>query len=125
MAAGSPEEIDAERRLLYVAMTRANRHLQLMHPIRFYRSQQPKLGDGRSRRLVGSFRIRSLIDLSNSIGLNLASYRHDERAEGARETPPGETCVERFAAGCANFGGWEIPACSLRLHSHFRATAAL
>ncbi len=43
--AGSPEEIDEERRLLYVAMTRAKRHLHLIHPIRFYRSQQPKLGD--------------------------------------------------------------------------------
>jgi len=45
MSAGSPEEIDEERRLLYVAMTRAKRYLHLIHPIRFYRSQQPKLGD--------------------------------------------------------------------------------
>ena len=44
MSAGSPEEIDEERRLLYVAMTRAKRHLHLIHPIRFYRAQQPKLG---------------------------------------------------------------------------------
>ena len=45
MSAGSPEEIDEERRLLYVAMMRAKRHLHLIHPIRFYRSQQLKLGD--------------------------------------------------------------------------------
>jgi DNA helicase II / ATP-dependent DNA helicase PcrA len=45
MSAGRPEEIDEERRLLYVAMTRAKRHLHLAHPIRFYRSQQPKRGD--------------------------------------------------------------------------------
>jgi len=45
MSAGSPEEIDEERRLLYIAMTRAKRHLHLIHPIRFYRGQQPKLGD--------------------------------------------------------------------------------
>ena len=45
MSAGCPEEIDEERRLLYVAMTRAKRHLHLVHPIRFYRSQQQKLGD--------------------------------------------------------------------------------
>ncbi len=45
MSAGSPEEIDEERRLLYVAMTRAKRHLHLIHPIRFYRSQQLKLAD--------------------------------------------------------------------------------
>ena len=46
MSAGSPEEIDEERRLLYVAMTRAKRHLHLIHPIRFYRSRQQRLGDG-------------------------------------------------------------------------------
>jgi DNA helicase-2/ATP-dependent DNA helicase PcrA len=44
MSTGSPEEIDEERRLLYVAMTRAKRHLNLIHPIRLYRSQQPKRG---------------------------------------------------------------------------------
>ena len=45
MSAGGPEEIDEERRLLYVAMTRAKRHLHLVHPIQFYRSQQQKPGD--------------------------------------------------------------------------------
>ena len=44
MSVGTPEEIDEERRLLYVAMTRAKRHLHLIHPIRFYRSQQQRLG---------------------------------------------------------------------------------
>ena len=45
MSAGSPGEDDEERRLLYVAMTRAKRHLHLIRPIRFYRGQRPKLGD--------------------------------------------------------------------------------
>jgi UvrD-like helicase family protein len=45
MSTGSPDEIDEERRLLYVAMTRAKRHLHLIYPIRFYRSQQQRLGD--------------------------------------------------------------------------------
>jgi hypothetical protein len=47
MSAGSPEEIDEERRLLNIAMTRAKRHLHLIHPIRFYRGQQLKRGDAR------------------------------------------------------------------------------
>ena len=51
MSAGRPEEIDEERRFLYVAMTRAKRHLHLIHPMRFYRSQQPKLGH--ARRFLG------------------------------------------------------------------------
>ena len=39
MATGKPEQIDEERRLLYVAMTRAREHLHLMQPRRFYRTQ--------------------------------------------------------------------------------------
>jgi DNA helicase II / ATP-dependent DNA helicase PcrA len=45
MATESAEQIEEERRILYVAMTRAKRHLHLIHPIRFYRSQQQRLGD--------------------------------------------------------------------------------
>jgi DNA helicase-2/ATP-dependent DNA helicase PcrA len=36
MATGSPEEIEEERRLLYVAMTRARDHLHLVQPLRFH-----------------------------------------------------------------------------------------
>ena len=36
MAAGSTETIDEERRLLYVAMTRARRQLHLYVPVRYY-----------------------------------------------------------------------------------------
>jgi DNA helicase-2/ATP-dependent DNA helicase PcrA len=36
MSAGSSEAIDEERRLLYVAMTRARRQLHLYVPIRYY-----------------------------------------------------------------------------------------
>jgi len=42
---GSSELIEEERRLLYVAMTRARRHLHLLVPQRFYVSQQRTSGD--------------------------------------------------------------------------------
>jgi DNA helicase-2/ATP-dependent DNA helicase PcrA len=51
MATRTPEEIEEERRLLYVAMTRAKDELDLIVPQRFYTYQQTKLGD---RHLYGS-----------------------------------------------------------------------
>ena len=45
MATGSTAEIEEERRLLYVAMTRAKDQLDLMVPQRFYVSQQSASGD--------------------------------------------------------------------------------
>ena len=46
MASGKPEQIDEERRLLYVAMTRAREHLHLLQPSRFYLTHQPRQGRG-------------------------------------------------------------------------------
>ena len=45
MATGTPAEIEEERRLLYVAMTRARDHLHLLVPQRFYVHQQAAGGD--------------------------------------------------------------------------------
>jgi hypothetical protein len=45
MATGQAAEIEEERRLLYVAMTRARQHLHLLAPQRFYVTQQTALGD--------------------------------------------------------------------------------
>ncbi|MGH0030349.1 MAG: ATP-dependent helicase, partial [Myxococcota bacterium] len=45
MASGGPDEIEEERRLLYVAMSRARDHLHLVQPLRFYVRQQHRHGD--------------------------------------------------------------------------------
>jgi ATP-dependent DNA helicase UvrD/PcrA len=45
MATRAAEEIEEERRLLYVAMTRAKDELDLIIPQRFYTFQQSKVGD--------------------------------------------------------------------------------
>jgi DNA helicase-2/ATP-dependent DNA helicase PcrA len=45
LATGHPAEIEEERRLLYVAMTRARNSLALIHPLRFFIRQQARLGD--------------------------------------------------------------------------------
>jgi DNA helicase II / ATP-dependent DNA helicase PcrA len=68
MATGSAEEIEEERRLLYVAMTRAKDQLMLLLPQRFYVHQQTRRGDkhlyaSRTRfipgNLAGHFEVRS------------------------------------------------------------------
>ncbi len=45
MATGSTAALEEERRLLYVAMTRARTHLELILPQRFHVAQQPAHGD--------------------------------------------------------------------------------
>ena len=59
LSTGSPGEIEEERRLLYVAMTRAKDHLQLLVPQRFFVAQQAQFGDrhvyaGRTRFIPAS-----------------------------------------------------------------------
>ena len=44
-AAGKPQLIEEERRLLYVAMTRARNELHLCAPLKYAITQQPKTGD--------------------------------------------------------------------------------
>ena len=45
MATERPEQIEEERRLFYVAMTRARDQLHLVHPLRFFVRQQRRYGD--------------------------------------------------------------------------------
>ena len=42
---GKPEQIEEERRLLYVAMTRARTKLDLISPLKYYLTQQSRMGD--------------------------------------------------------------------------------
>jgi DNA helicase-2/ATP-dependent DNA helicase PcrA len=44
-ATGRADLVEEERRLLYVAMTRAKRELSLIAPLRYYVTQQPRMGD--------------------------------------------------------------------------------
>ncbi|HEY0684419.1 MAG TPA: ATP-dependent helicase [Steroidobacter sp.] len=44
-ATGKPELIEEERRLLYVAMTRAKQDLHLVAPLKYYITQQSRTGD--------------------------------------------------------------------------------
>jgi DNA helicase-2/ATP-dependent DNA helicase PcrA len=45
MSTGKPEQVEEERRLLYVAMTRAKDELHLVHPLRMFVHNQRRWGD--------------------------------------------------------------------------------
>ncbi|MEO8925415.1 MAG: 3'-5' exonuclease, partial [Caldimonas sp.] len=62
MATGSTAEIDEERRLLYVAMTRARHHLHLLVPQRFYVTQQAAYGDRHVYASISRFLPESIRD---------------------------------------------------------------
>ncbi|HEX6000641.1 MAG TPA: ATP-dependent helicase [Hyphomicrobiaceae bacterium] len=83
MATGSAEEIEEERRLLYVAMTRARDRLMLVLPQRFYTHQQPKRGD----RHVYAARTR-FIPGSILGGFETGFWSSAGRAEVAPPSPP-------------------------------------
>jgi DNA helicase II / ATP-dependent DNA helicase PcrA len=63
MAVGRPEEIEEERRLLYVAMTRARQHLHLVQPSRFFRTRQHRYADGYVLAMRSRFIPDGILDL--------------------------------------------------------------
>ena len=54
-ATSTPEEIEEERRLLYVAMTRAKDELELIVPLRFFDRSQAHSGDGHMYASISRF----------------------------------------------------------------------
>jgi ATP-dependent DNA helicase UvrD/PcrA len=80
MASGKPEQIDEERRLLYVAITRAREHLHLLQPLRFYITHQHRHGRGH----VMAPRSRFLTDEA----LGLFTHRTTAARRPADAIPP-------------------------------------
>jgi DNA helicase-2/ATP-dependent DNA helicase PcrA len=87
MATGSAAEIEEERRLLYVAMTRARHHLHLLVPQRFYLSQQSAFGDRHVYGAISRFLPPPLHDLFDHVAPTADCAR-----EG--EPPPSRAAVD-------------------------------
>ncbi|MBO0735572.1 MAG: ATP-dependent helicase [Alphaproteobacteria bacterium] len=62
MAVRTREQVEEERRLLYVAMTRARQHLHLIQPMRLFRSHQHRHGDGYVLTMRSRFIPDSILD---------------------------------------------------------------
>ena len=82
-AAGKPEQIEEERRLLYVAMTRAKTRLDLIAPLKYYVTQQSRMGD---RHVYGA-RSRFLTKAVMAC-LEEVAYGEPDRAEKPQGTKP-------------------------------------
>ncbi len=81
---GKPEMIEEERRLLYVAMTRARNELHLCAPLKYQVTQQPKDGDGHVYGAKSRFMTDKVLDSFERISLRnmraVESLREGESA---------------------------------------------
>jgi ATP-dependent DNA helicase UvrD/PcrA len=89
MATGTTDEIEEERRLLYVAMTRARDELSLIVPQRFFVRQQAAYGD----RHVYAYRSRFIPDALTTLfdscaWPEAAQVAEDAGAAGKPSSPP-------------------------------------
>ncbi|MBQ0960558.1 ATP-dependent helicase [Ideonella sp. 4Y11] len=91
LSTGSAQQLEEERRLLYVGMTRAKRHLQLIVPQRFYVTQQRALGErhlygGRSRFIPDA--LLPLFEADSPARRARVAAAADEAAKGPPTKPP-------------------------------------
>ena len=83
LGTGSRDEIEEERRLLYVAMTRARDELTLGLPLRFHVTQQARRGDRHLYAVRSRFLTSSMLDLFDQ-----RPWHAPEAAAPAAPAPP-------------------------------------
>jgi DNA helicase II / ATP-dependent DNA helicase PcrA len=84
LAVGRCEQIEEERRLLYVAMTRARQHLHLVQPLRFFRSHQHRHADGYVLAMRSRFIPDGILDLFE---------RHSHSRDGRHSTSQSQSRI--------------------------------
>jgi len=78
-ATGKPGMIEEERRLLYVAMTRARSSLDLVAPLKYYVTQQSRMGDRHVYGAKSRFLTRTVMACFDQV-----AFGEPERADAAR-----------------------------------------
>ena len=81
-ATGKPEQLEEERRLLYVAMTRAKSGLDLISPLRYYVTQQPRLGDRHVYGAKSRFLTREVLRAFDEVSWSNENGREETRPMG-------------------------------------------
>ena len=76
-ATGSPAQIEEERRLLYVAMTRAKTGLDLVAPLKYYVTQQSRMGDRHVYGARSRFLTRAVLACMDEIAWPLGENETD------------------------------------------------
>lgn len=89
-ACGDAGLIEEERRLLYVAMTRARNRLHLVHPLRFFVTHQPRLGSRHVFSAPSRFMTPPLMNLCDRVDVAEPVGRGAALAPGVSVDLPGK-----------------------------------
>jgi len=88
-ATGRAESIDEERRLLYVALTRARDALYLVEPQRYFVTQQPRYGDGYVHGARSRFLTEAVLERFDRVASGVAEVPADAAGgAGGTARPP-------------------------------------
>ena len=81
---GRPELVEEERRLLYVAMTRAKTDLHLMAPLKYYVTQQSRMGDRHVYGAKSRFMTQAVLACMEPVAWGEATAPKDVVVSGGR-----------------------------------------
>lgn len=86
LSTGHPDQIEEERRLLYVAMTRARNDLHLVHPLRMFVKEQRRYGDRHVYTPVSRFLPDAVLGRFQRVsrGRGVAALEEPQAASGPR-----------------------------------------
>ena len=81
-ATGKPEQVEEERRLLYVALTRAKTGLDLISPLKYYVVQQSRMGDRHVYGATSRFLTRKVLRCFDEVSWSNDNGREETRPMG-------------------------------------------